>query len=339
MDNTTFMIFDILTCHLGHEISIHGLTEKIREKYQKGFYKNIYDKIKKLSKQGIIRLDSIGNSSIIRFEFQNPKLISTLARCELTKKERLSELIISDLNHIFHQNTSIESASIIDSEKNQRLNRIELLVIAKDTNGIEERLSQVAKKYNIKIDTLTLDPKDFSEQVKSPEHNQIKEMIMDKTVIFNQESYWMRIKEINQDGFKIISEKPIHPSKIKDEDIAYNMLRFGYQEIGNESNAGNRYSIETIIIAILLKNDARKTEAIPIIMKKNGNVNYKILSFLAKKYKKESTLLGLLNALKVFSDKKELTDAIMTMNGIIETKADTNSINKKMKLYNGDKSG
>ncbi|MBU4265996.1 MAG: hypothetical protein L6243_04895 [Candidatus Altiarchaeales archaeon] len=65
MDKTTLMILDELSSNLGRNISIHGLTNELKKDCHKAHYKNIYDKIKELSKNNDIILEKIGNSSIM----------------------------------------------------------------------------------------------------------------------------------------------------------------------------------------------------------------------------------------------------------------------------------
>jgi len=86
MDTPTLRILDTISSNLGDSISINQLTERIRETYGTAHYANIYHKLQKLKKEGLLSLDLIGRSSNIKLNFQNYLLIDTLAEMEIEKK-------------------------------------------------------------------------------------------------------------------------------------------------------------------------------------------------------------------------------------------------------------
>ncbi len=362
MDQTTFMIFDELTSKLGRNFSIHSLTNEIKKDYHTGYYKNIYDKIIGLNKGKDVLLDKIGNSSIISLNFKNHDLLNLLSQFELIKKRKLTKsdaelgMLLFEINDAFNEGfCTIDSISIIDPKKNRTLNRVEFLFILKDIknfNGdkwiqnerydISETMRSLEKMHNIKLDYLLLSDTTFNELIRETDHNPIKEMISSHIVLKNQENFWLGIKGIFDEGILIKSDEEINPAKVDEDDLVYNLSRFGYKEMGAEIKPGKGYCIETVIISLLLKNDARRIEAIPMLLRKNLKRGRKpifdLLIFLARKYNKSGKMLGLLRSLSKYSDDKPLTDAIASMEktGITPEIIDERSIEQKMRLYYGD---
>jgi hypothetical protein len=368
MDQTTFMIFDELTSNLGRNFSIHSLTNEIKKDYNTGYYKNIYDKIIDLKQSNDILLDKIGRSSIINLNFKNYDLLNLLSQFELIKKRKFTKddkelgMLLSEMNTLFNGGfCTINSISIINLKRNKSLNRAEFLFIQKDLQisgsngaeniekirqeeifGISEIIRSLEKIHNLKIDYLILSESEFNELIKETDHNPIKEMISSQIVLTNQENFWLGIKKIIDNGIIIKSEEDINPAKISEEDLIYNLSRFGYKELGAEIGAGKDYCLETIITSLLLKKDARRIEAIPLLIRKNLERGRKpifnLLIFLARKYNKSGKLMGLLKSLSRYNKDKPLVEAIelMQKTGIAPEEIDEEAIEQKMRLYYGD---
>lgn len=360
MDRTTFMILDKLSSSLGKTYSIHSLTNELKRDNHKAYYKNIFDKIKKLSKEDDILLDKIGNSYRISINFDNYNMLILLSQLELMKERQLLgwdeelKMLLSEISTFFRQDFYyINSISVIRPERNKALNRQEFLFILKD---LENKKDQPTKKdiidmhlrmrdleswHNIKLDYLILRENEFRELLKEQAHNPLKEMISAQTVLTYQENYWLEIKKLIDEGILISSAEEINPAKIDEKDIIYNLGRFGYKEIGGEIEKGNKYALETIIISLLLSGDERRIEAIPVILNKNLERGRKpifnLLIFLAMKYRREGEILAFLKLLKNYTGDKEISDAIdiMTGSGIKPKKIDERSIKQKMELYYG----
>ena len=366
MDETTFMIFDELTSNLGRKFSIHSLTKEIQKDYNTGYYKNIYDKIIDLNKNNDIILDKIGRSSIINLNFKNYDLLNLLSQFELIKKRKFLKgnaelsMLLLEMNTYFKEGfCTIDSISIIDPKKNKSLNRGEFLFILKrpgtldsednvykliktEREGIYEIMQTLEGIHTIKLDYLILTENEFNELIKETDHNPLKEMMAAHTVLTNQENFWLEIKKIHDEGITIKTAEEINPAKISEEDLIYNLSRFGYKEFGTEIKEGKEYCIETIITSLLLEGDARRIEAIPLILKKNLNRGRKplfnLLMFLARKYNKSGKLLGLLKSLSDYAEDNRLTDAIhlMEKQEITPEEIDEKSLEEKIRLYGGD---
>ena len=356
MDETTLRILDILSREIGNPLSINELTQRIEKIYGTAHYVNIYDKINSLATENIIKLSKTGRSSIATLNFENYLLIDLLSEIELRRKQNFlknrqeMQMFFMEINTYLHDLQFIRSISMINSEKNAKLNRAELIIHMKksdDRKTIQETkiaihsiMENLQKMHNIKIDYLLLESEMFFDLLKSNETNPLREMLYNKLIILYPQDFWIEIKSAIESGMKIILKKDeTNPAKIKEQDLVYNLARFGYVEFGPQLKQGESICIEYIITAIMFQNDARRIDAIPIIIAKNSEkTSYDLLLFLSRKYNFEGKILGILRALRnlVAHGMKSIDEPIRLLETmkIEEIKADQRSIKEKMKLYN-----
>lgn len=351
MDDTTFRILDTLSRELGKPISINELTKKIEKLHGKAYYKNIYDKLHTMANNKIITLTKSRNSSLVSLNFTNYLLIDLLAQMELVRKQNFLQLhrelqmLFLEIDTYFKDLHIIQSISAINLEYNINLNRVELLILLRNIRSIEQMVNATLSIYrligniqsihNIRIDYLLLSVNEFIDLLKSDEANPLKEMMIDKITLLFPQAFWLDIREAVEKGIRIQIGEPINLTKISEDDLVYNLARFGYKEIGPEIKGGKDICIEYIVTSILLQDDARRIDAIPIILAKR-DANYNLLIFLSQKYGLSDKLLGLLKVLNKLKPKKEVGEAIRILESINikEAKANEESIREKMRLYN-----
>lgn len=365
MDETTFRILDALSRDLGRPTSINSLVGKIRSLHRTAYYKNIYDKVQELAKQGTIRLDNIGKSSIVTLNFNDYHTTGRLAEMELEKERRFLEnktemqMLLMEMKTYF-RDFRINSISIISPQKNIPLNRAEFLFIlyeplkrmeevhepehGRETEQDREKsiqneifiihslMQKLQGIHSMKLDCLVLRSKEFLSLLKESQSNPLKAMLPGQIAFFHPQDYWIEIKVVGG----IAEAEEIDPAKIPEKDLVYNLSRFGYKEIGSKIVQGRDICLESVITSILISEDARRIEAIPVLMVKN-KPRYGLLLFLCKKYGKLGKLFGLLNALHKIKKTKGAENAIRILEelGIEEEKADEKAIKQKMELYYG----
>jgi len=351
----TLRITDTLSRELGHSMSINELTKKMGQSYGTAYYANTYRNIRKMLADGTINIQKTGKSSLVALNFSNYFVTDLLTELELRRKQTFLEkrsgltMLLGDIDERFKDSSFIKSMSLINPEKNIRLDRIELLVITQ--NSLEDNLAidyipkmystiqALQRKHNIRIDLLTLSKGEFLLLLKSNEINPLREMLSDKITFFQPQSFWLDIRDainsLEKRYYLRTKEYEINPSKISEDELIYNLTRFGYKEIGSQIKQGTNICIEYIITSILMKNEARRINAIPVILSKN-KVNYNLLVFLCQKYRVSDKLLGLLRTLSGIKPTEEIKLHMKVLEAleIREIKADERSIREKMVLYN-----
>jgi hypothetical protein len=348
MDMPTLRILDTISSNLGDSMSINQLTERIRETYGTAHYANIYLKLQELKKEGLLRLDLIGRSCNVKLDFQNYFLIDTLAEMEiekkknfLTKSRNLLE-VLAEMDKSLNDTRAIKSISSIDPARNIRLNRIELLFLLGETSDrlnetveIYKEMLKLQRKHNVRIDSLIVGKNDFFDLITSDEINPVREALSKKTTFSGPQAFWREISEIAERTEIRTIRTETKPGSISDSDMTYNLDRFGYKEFGLNIEQGAKFCIEYITTAILLMSDARRIEAIPVILAKN-NFKSSTLAFLAQKFGTAGKLLGLLRILRDIKPAREIDETINILENfnVKEIPADERSILQKMRLYN-----
>jgi len=355
MDEATYRILHILARNLGRPLSINELTGKIEETYGGAYYANINEKIHDLTKEGIITLSKAGRSSLVSINFNNYLIIDLLAEMELRRKQDFlqgkqeMQMLMMDIGTQLHSFLLIKSISLINPERNSKLNKAELLIHLRKTErkkmeetkiGIHTIIDNLQKIHNIRIDYMLLEDKMFLNLLKSDEINPAREILSNKIVILNPQDFWIEIKKAGGEGIKIIAEESeTNPAKISEEDQVFNLARFGYTEFGPKIKQGKLICIEYIINAIMFQNDARRMDAIPVILAKNSDkTNYDLLLFLTRKYDFGGKILGILRALRnlVVHGMTEINEPIRLLEAmkIEEAKVNEKSMKEKLRLYN-----
>jgi Fe2+ or Zn2+ uptake regulation protein len=351
MDQTTFRILDMLWKETGRPVSIHELTSRIRESHGTAYYANIYHKIRELTKEGTITLTKVGRSSIANLNFANYLLIDLLTELELKRKHDLLtkskelQMLFKDAEERYDEIRSIESISAINAERNLKLNRAELLVLLHDSkdNNLHRKIIDIyaiardlQALHNIKLDPIILTTGAFFDLLTSDEINPLREMLSSKITFHSPQGFWAHIAAALARGYRIkLLETDTNPAKIHEKDLIFNLARLGYKETGLEIREGEKICIEYIIASMLMKEDARRIDAIPILLVKN-KTSYSLLIFLSQKYRLSARLLGLLRALIKIKPMRETAVAIeiLETSGTKEIRADEKSIEQKMRLYN-----
>jgi hypothetical protein len=350
VDEATFRILDTLSREIGSTISTNQLTFKIRQRYGTGYYARTYNKLTDLSKQGLVTITKAGRSSIPSLNLSSYRLLDLLSEIEMRKKwdfldeSRIFQPLMMEVEAYAHNDPQIVSISIINPERNTKLNRAEVLILIRNSNESSSRriasiyriMMDSQSKHNIRIDALLLSTDDLAELLVSDEINPLKEMLTNKITFYAPQAFWNQLASVFAKGHRIrLLGAETNPAKIPEKDLMFNLDRFGYREIGPKITEGEKICIEFIIASILIKGDARRVNAIPILLSKN-TANYKLLAFLSQKYGQSGRLLGLVRAMQTIKPHREtaIMMDIMEELGAEEIKADKNAIAHVMRSYN-----
>ncbi len=357
MKDAEFKILDLLSREIGNAISIRQLNEKISNIHGSSHYPAIYSQIQELAKKKILNIDKHGKSSIPSLNFAHPLLIDNIAQVELGNKiyfleERKDwQILILQINAYLREFSMIRSVLIINPETNAKLNRIEFIILLcreetkKESKDIRTNLELLQRVHNIRIDYLMLDESSFENLLRCEDANTIKQVMSDKIVMLYPQSFWFMIKNILDKGMRIkVGEKSVLLAKIPEQDIVFNLARFGYKEMGTKIIQGKLIGIEDLVTSVMLKKDGiRRLEAIPIILAKNkGKINYPLLVFLTTKFKMIRQLYNILKVLDEITPTNKIKQIMREIIYIVKQKTETDSqavelglkdMEKKMRLY------
>jgi hypothetical protein len=307
MTKEEIKILRYLSDGLGNGGSILSIAGGIRKRYGKAYYKNIYNAIMKLEKSGAISITTEGKNSLIRLNTKNPRSIYYISEAEDRKAIEMSmqrgmidELLSSALD------SDIISICALKQEEYIKINRIELLIITRshDHEGrLINSLQGIESMYNTKIDPIILTPQELSEMLEGSELNRIRDLIVDKSILYNSEGFWEIIRKYK------IDEKYRNLGRFPDElsgaQLAYNYNRFGYA-LHEDSKPGREIALEDTIFLMSASKQARIRYGAFILLSKNiRRINLSYTYYLFKRYGELGALKGILITLKELCDEKD----------------------------------
>lgn len=357
MDETTFRILDILARDLGLQTSIRALAGKIRSKYGSGHYANVYNKLRQLAQENIVEILNVGKASLVGLNFKEYVVADLMAEIEIKKKQELLKgrpelgMLFLGLDAHLRDLVFVRSISIINAEKNLKLNRAELLAVVRGRgaslfpDGNEAKLLHTALQtlqsaHSLKLDYLIVTDQKLLDSLATDEANPVREMMPNRITFYGPQNFWNTIRVGADAGLTLrVQESETLPARIPEADLALNLARAGYKETGTTlaTSGGMDICVEYVVAAMMAQGDARRVEAVPVILAKQaGRVNYDILLFLAQKYRLLEMLLGLLRAYTEILHDERAKDVVELMDQmkIKEVPADKTAIREKMKLYN-----
>jgi len=338
MNNDEIKILKYLSDKLGSGGNILEMLKDINSKYGKTYYPNIYKATKHLEKMGIIKITTEGKNKIISLNKENPFSKYYMAEIEDSKMIEIDifKELLDDLLSL-PEKFNIFSMASLETKHHLALNRVELLILVKNHDedyDLIKSLSQMESAYNIGIDPIILTLDEFIKIMKSDELSPIKDLILDKYILYNSLGFWDLIirNDINSDYKKLNK----YPQEITEEELAYNYNRFGFK-LHEKLTEETKISLEAIIFAMSITDEPRIKYGSIIILKKN--IDKIILSYLFYIYKRyeelsrlRSMILSLieLQALKMNENIKRYLDLMKEDKSI---KFDLNTIKKYIELY------
>ena len=346
ISGTEFKIIDTISREIGNPISISGLTTEIKREFGSAHYPNIYSALLELKNKNIIQIEKQGNASIPLLNFSNYLLPDMLIEIELQKKRDFlqkwpeAQLLLSNLDQELSGLSFIRSILLLEPEHNMKLNRAELLILIDQENLANRQkarsmINELRKHHNIRMEDLTLSQGKLIDFLKSSEKNPIKEMLSDKIATYLPQIFWKLIVNAYTHGTRIrFDNERTNLSKIKESDLAYNLAKFGYKELGPEIRQGEDYSMEYIISSILTGDDPRRAAAASILILKN-RPSFELLGFLSMKHGFAEKLLGLLEVINDISPAPKFSDPISAFKerGINPSRVDDGQIRNLVEVY------
>jgi len=346
MNGTEFRVLDAMSRRVSAPVSIRQLTSDMKEESGPAYYPNVYRALASLQKEGIVTMEKQGKACIPALNFANYLLLDTLTAMELQKKrEFLMKWLdiwrpLESLERELGIMPSVESILLLDPERNAKLNRAEPLVLIEEKDRAQEgKVEKVAReigaRFNVRVEPLVVVGAELIEWLRSPERNPFKEMLSDMVVLHMPQKFWNLIRDAVVHGVRVrFDPDRTDPSKIGEKDLAYNLSRLGYRELGSEVERGRDFSVEYVVSSALLGEDKRRVAAIPVLLAKN-KVHYPLLAFLSRKYGFAEKFLGVLVAMINVAPSREVEHAVAALSdaGVNPATVDKAHIRQTLRLY------
>jgi hypothetical protein len=349
MEKLEFRIINTLSRRFNTPVTISELTREIRLLHGAAHYANVYRRVQQLESDGVITTERIGNASLISLNRDSYQMVDWLAEAEIIRERELLrdnprwQMLIDQLSTHLGGLHTMGTPCLIDAERNLKRNRLELLFrlegradgFGRRAKAVRNVLRQLQASSAVRIDALILSDSQFRRFVSSPEKNPVKEMLSSKLAFLMPDIFWLHLRNMVAHGINIgFDKEQTHPAKIPERDLVYNMARFGYKEFGTRVQEGKDICLEYILTRLLLRGDARRREAVPVLLAKS-RPDYGLLIFLSQKYGVADRLHGLLKALSDVESDEELERALGLLEDmkVGEIKVAPERIERLLRLY------
>jgi len=298
MNNEEIKILSYLSDNLGSGGSILDITKKLKGRHNSIYYSNIYNTIKRLNKKGFLKIEKEGKSSLINIDFDNPGSIYCLSEIE-NHKSAESKIPKDITTAILDQGIRMGPITIcaLEADKHLKINRIELLLIidGRERRKLIGQLQDIESRNNTKIDPIILSITEFEQIMKTEEQSSLKDMIVDRTILYNSESFWRIIMKYSISGkYKKLGKQL---QDLTENELAFNYSRFGYSLYEKTKDSG-RISLEETIFLMSTKTEARtKYGAIILLYKNLDRIKWGYLYYFYKRYDLLDELKGMLTSI------------------------------------------
>jgi len=338
MNNEEIKILKYLSDKLGSGGNILEMLKDINTKYGKTYYPNIYNATKNLEKLGIIKIITEGKNKIISLNKENPFSKYYMAEIEDHKSTEIKIFreILQDILYL-PEKFNIFSICSLETKHHLTLNRMELLILVKNHDEDYELIKSLLKlesTYDTGMDPIILTIDEFIKIMKSDELSPLKDLILDKHILYNSIGFWDLIirYDINS-KYKKLNK---YPQDITEEELTYNYNRFGFK-LHEKLIDENKISLETIIFTMSINDEPRIIYGSIIVLKKNiEKINWAYLFYMYKRYNQlgrlRSMILSLIEA-KGLEMNKNIRQYIDLIKEDPNIKFDLNMIKKYIELY------
>lgn len=355
LGETQARILDALAANVGRPLSVQGLTAEIRRLHGGAYYANVHRALRGLVAEGVARLERRGRTNAVALDLGSDLTVDALAIRELQRKRALLlarsglRSALADLASLGSR-PEIRSVSLVEPERNAKLRRAELLVLTRAPPPAAEPMAalvQWGRRHNLRADALVLDVGAFVKLLGSTEANPAPAMAADRFAVVGPHAYWWDLAAAVRAGARITTGLPDpDPRSLPEDAVAANLRRLGYREFGPPETPAGDVRVEVLAIALLLRGEARRVAAVPVILAKNPFLPG-LVAFLARKHGVDGQLLGLLRASRAtpFRGRRRgppprlaspqflETEALLETGGAQEVRVDPNRVQETLRLY------
>ncbi|HLD41463.1 MAG TPA: nucleotidyltransferase domain-containing protein [archaeon] len=199
---TLLKIVGLMRTDLDKGSTILGISKKLKIGYRPA-----YNHIISMGKEGIIKIEVVGNAKLCSLNLNNPKCRHLLEELDSLKKEevyakypRIKPVIESLLSRVTSAHISeIHSVVLFGSYAKgtaTKTSDIDLLFIVTDLKnkqlreGIERESASYQYSYNLKVSQLITDINEFKKMLKAEEFNVGKETRKYGISLYGSEMFW-----------------------------------------------------------------------------------------------------------------------------------------------------
>lgn len=327
MNRTHFRILDTLSRCLGAQPSVSQLTDLVQQRHGTAHYKNVHQAVEELDQAGYLETARDGRGTAVSLNLERTETVDVLAEVELQAKRRSIEDGVrlprfqDPLVQALQDEPRVQCAFLVDAEANLALNRLQLVAIASpEPSGgsegadadlgqarlldLQQQLQALAHRINTRVDALVLSDTELVDALSRPAIDPLQWLASRRTALVDPQRFWWLIANAHEEG----RSPRMHPTfessdqtldlrnLLTESDLARNLARFGYEEMGTSGDEGRPICLELALVGALASDRPRRRYAAAVLLAKNS-WNPRLLAFLARSTNLDADLSAFLHHL------------------------------------------
>jgi hypothetical protein len=311
-----FRVLDTLARTIGESHSLRSFADEVESAHGTGHYPNVHEQLQRLEDAGTVSFEKAGRSKVPRLRFERADLPDTMAALELWRKRALlaehpnAREPLARVEETLAGDERVRSVSLIASERNLRLRRLELLVLLHETPPeatreaemhremeLAERLSELENDTALRVDAWPVPADDFADRLTSREASPAPRVLRSQTCVWNPQAFWRGVADGIPHGTGLAPATPSRLSSLEEGEIAWNLSQWGYEERGRAlDKEATGLCPEAVAIAALAADIPRWIGAAAVVLAK-ADIDPTLLVYLAKAEDETGPLGGIVEIL------------------------------------------
>lgn len=372
MNRTHFRILDTLSRSLGTQPSVSQLTDLVQQRHGTAHYKNIHQAVEELDQAGYLATERDGRGTAVSLDLERAETVDVLAEVELRAKRRMVEDGVrlprfqDPILQALQDEPGVQCAFLIDAEANRALNRLQVVAIAspepepspssEGADGgpgrarlleLQRALHALAHQVNTRIDALVLSDAELVDALSRPAIDPIQWFAPRRTALVDPQRFWWLIAQAQQEGRALRMRAAFDASQtvldlrscLREADMARNLARFGYEEMGTSGDEGRSVCLELVLVGTLASDRPRRRYATGVLLAKNS-WNPRLLAFLARSTNLDADLSAFLAHLHQRRARDRLArtlDLLPPLEGDDVVEIDGEQVDEMLELYEAER--
>lgn len=268
----------------------------------------------------------LNDEGIVYPNMTNPVVYGMLAEVDLARRRNFIQtniqygFLLADIEEYVMDNIDVSFITVCKPFYFAAVNSLFLCLCLKDMGDLKRvsdlinELRTIGKKHNVWVIVYPASSDSYIKMLQRREKNLTQYSFKNGFVLTGQSVFWSHIRKAWCDGKHITSSNKLPKiMKMSENDLVYNMTRYGYGEFGSAIRTGNSMDVESTITALLYSDEPRRYSiGAPVLIAKN-EIDVGYLLFLADSFKLLKKLGGAATVLKKANIKNTNVNDILAL--------------------------
>jgi predicted nucleotidyltransferase len=183
-------VVDLLAGNAGKRFTINEIAKELD-----GHYSLVHRTVNRLAADGVVSMETAGNSHLCSLDMKNEKAMALLQLGEIEKRDeflkgsRELKLLLDDFSASVGRQEGVVSVVLFGSYAKgtqAKDSDVDVLVIGAEKKNIGWTVKEMYAKYGKEVNAITMTPQDFRQQREKPI---VKEIVRDHVVLLGADRF------------------------------------------------------------------------------------------------------------------------------------------------------